>query len=133
MRITPYCTLEIISSFLTYEETAKWLSSATGNVETRILREESLLCSAASEQFEAHEAHLDALALEDRDAYACVFDFVEVRDEMHEYLDQRERDEEEEERQQRFFGFGCLRPRDWDYDEATDHDYQFWRQWAGDD
>ena len=133
MRITPYCTLEIISSFLSYEETVKWLATARGNVETRILREESLLSAAASEQFEDHEAYFAALDMENRDTYECLFDFVEVRDEMHEYLDRREREEEEEELDRRAFGFGGWRRREGDYDSATDHDYQLWKRWAGDD
>ena len=133
MRITPYCTLEIISGFLSYEETIKWLAAARGNVETRILREESLLSAAASEQFEDHEAYLAALDMENRDTYECLFDFVEVRDEMHEHLDQREREEEEEELDRRAFGFGGGRRRELDYDSDTDHEYQLWKRWAGDD
>ena len=87
MRIAPYCTLEAISGFISDGEAISWLSTARGNVETRILRQEVILNSLAAAQHRDHELGLEALAMEEAEALEYINDFVEDRDGGHDYLD----------------------------------------------
>ena len=128
MRIAPCCTLEANSRYISDQEAINWLSTARGNVETRILKQEVILSACAAAQYRDHEAYLEALAMEEADALESLYDFVEVRDGGHDFLDQRQR-EEDEDRRRPMFGFGD----GWESDDSCDHDYGLWRRWAGDD
>lgn len=139
MRITPYCTLQNISEFVSYPEALCWLSTAKGNDETKILRRETFLSASAAVEYENHYAHIESLAMEDQAAYECVWDLVESRDggqSRRDALEQLARDErevfdreEEERRERNRYGNGLnFRTAD-----SDDENYCLWRRWAGDD
>ena len=139
MRSAPFCTLQIISEFLTYPEALQWLSAARGNAESRLLRQETFLSASAAVEYENHLAHIEALAVENQAYYEEVWDLVESRDggrsrreqlawELRDEQEQLDREEEERIRRARF-GNGLNF-----YTESDDDlNYCIWRRWAGDD
>ena len=131
MRITPYCTLQTISEFVSYQETLRWLSTAKGNAESQILRRETFLSASAAVEYEYHLAQTEALAVEDQAAYECVWDLVESRDggqSRRDMLEQLEREDDERRRRNRY-GNGL----NFRTEEDDDLNYCIWRRWAGDD
>ena len=138
MRIAPFCTLQIISEFLTYPEALEWLSAANGNAESRLLRQETVLSASAAVEYEYHLAYVGALEVEAQDNYDEVWDLMErnAGRSRREQLEWELRDEEEHQRREdeerirrARFGNGLIfrTERDDDLNRCI------WRRWAGEE
>ena len=120
MKIVPYTSLRTISEFLPESDTLNWLSTTTGNVETRKLRDEVVLEARDSYEYENYLADLAEREHWDEYSRGPVLDYESESDENAE-LDR------------------IRAPRyrvaylPYDTEDPCDHNYSLWRRWAGDD